>query len=65
MFGKQAKLNWLAGKGMYFLLNFAWREVQPALSFSLLLTALPLLCENCFHLHSAFTQEISRLLYTA
>lgn len=45
MFGKQApKFNLLVDKGMYILLNFAWRELQPMLSFSLLLNGLPLLC---------------------
>lgn len=47
MLAKEAsQLNWLADKGMYFLLNFAQRELQPMLRFSRLLAGItPAVCK--------------------
>lgn len=48
MLAKEAsQLNWLADKGMYFLLNFAQRELQPMLRFSRLLAGItPAVCKS-------------------
>lgn len=48
MFAKEAsQLNWLADKGMYLLLNFAQRELQPMLRLSWLLAGItPAVCKS-------------------
>lgn len=48
MFAEEAsQLNWLADKGLYFLLNFAQRELQPMLRFSWLLAGItPAVCKS-------------------